>query len=97
MSNILLLRARSQDQIDPYEKSLRDAGHNPLCVPVLETVFNNHDELKRTIVHGPQERGLAGVIITSARACEAWGDVVKELVEETWPSGDNPGWWDVRP
>ena len=91
MSNVLLLRARSQDQTDPYEQSLRDAGYNPLCVPILETVFHNLDELKRTIVHGPRERGLAGVIITSARACEAWRDVVKELVKGDRSSGNYSG------
>lgn len=94
MPNILLLRARSQNQIDPYEQSLSDAGYNPLCIPVLETVFTNSDKLKRTINPDdePQEQGLAGVIITSARACEAWGSVVKELVEGTSPSGNNLGW-----
>lgn len=83
MSNVLLLRAPSQDQPDPYESYLKKLDFYPLCVPVLETVFTNFNDLKRIIVDGPQTQGLAGVIITSVRACEAWGNALKDIVTET--------------
>lgn len=90
-SNVLLLKSPSLDIPDPYEDSFRDYGFNPVTVPVLETVFTDLDELKQKILLGPRALGLAGVIITSARACEAWSLALKDVVQQPL-AGDHRGW-----
>ncbi|EGO02967.1 hypothetical protein SERLA73DRAFT_119979 [Serpula lacrymans var. lacrymans S7.3] len=55
-------------------------GYNPISVAVLETVITNLDELKCKISSGPKEQDLAGVVITSARACEAWITAPKSVL-----------------
>ena len=81
MANILLLRSPTQDAPDPYEDCFKDLGYRPSSLPVLETVFTNFEDLKRTIVTGPAAHDFAGVIITSARACEAWAHVVEYVMQ----------------
>jgi len=80
MANVLLLRARSQDEPDKYEDSFRRKGYNPISIPVLDTVLTNSHDLKDVVKTGPETGGYIGVIITSARACEAWKVAVGELV-----------------
>lgn len=87
MANVLLLRAPSPELPDPYEECLRSYGFRAASVPVLETVFTPIEGLKQKILLGPHAQGLAGVIITSARACEAWGRAVKDIARE--PLGVN--------
>ena|ERR1700735_495123 len=82
MVNVLLLRSPTQETPDPYEACFRNLGYIPSCLPVLETVFTNFEDVKRTIVNGPKIEGFAGVIITSARACDAWGHVLKDLAQQ---------------
>lgn len=79
---VLLLRAPAGDGPPPdkYEASFASKGYDPISVPVLETVLVNLQELVQIIQMGPEKRGLGGVIITSARACEAWKSVVEQLV-----------------
>lgn len=89
MSNVLLLRAPVGDGPDKYEAACTAAGYHPLCVPVLETVLVNGPEVDETIWDGPQRAGLSGVIVTSARACEAWKEAVLRLASR--PSG-NADW-----
>jgi uroporphyrinogen-III synthase len=95
-SNVLLLKSPSLDIPDPYEDSFRDYGFNPVTVPVLETVFTDLDELKQKILLGPRALGLAGVIITSARACEAWSLALKDVVQQPL-AGDHRGSWSSIP
>ncbi|TCD68562.1 hypothetical protein EIP91_010487 [Steccherinum ochraceum] len=84
-SNVLLLRAPSRDgpAPDKYEASFSALGYRPISIPVLETVLVNLSHLREVIREGPQMRGLGGVIVTSARACEAWRAVVEELARES--------------
>jgi uroporphyrinogen-III synthase len=82
MANVLLLRSPARETPDPYEDCFKNLGYKPSSLPVLETVFINSDVLKRTIVTGPKAQHFSGVIITSFRACEAWGNVVKDVVQE---------------
>ena len=79
---VLQLRAPAGDGPlpDKYEASFASRGYDPVSVPVLETVLVNLQELGRVIQMGPVKRGLGGVIVTSARACEAWRGVVEQLV-----------------
>lgn len=94
MANVLLLRARSLDEPDKYEDSFRGKGYNPISIPVLETVLKDLPNLTNVVEKGPEVGGYAGVIVTSARACEAWKVVVGELVsggvgvrkEAEWPA-----------
>ena len=81
MAKVLLLRSPSQETLDPYEESFENLGYKPSSVPVLETVFTNFEVFKRTIVLGPKTQDFTGVIITSARACEAWTRAVKDLTQ----------------
>ncbi|KAF7327870.1 Uroporphyrinogen-III synthase [Mycena kentingensis (nom. inval.)] len=73
--NVLLLR--TPDSPDRYEDAFTAAGHACASVPVLETVFVNADALRDTISRRADEYGA--VVITSGRACEAWGSVVEQL------------------
>lgn len=88
MSNVLLLRAPSADGADKYEQAFSTIAYHPLCVPVLETVLVGLPELRRTIQDGPHTFG--GVIVTSARSCEAWREVVSQIVQDA-PEGGRPG------
>lgn len=83
MSNVLLLRAPTIDGPDKYETAFRARGYNPACVPVLETVLANGKELGEVISQGPDASELIGVIVTSARACEAWKEAILSLQDET--------------
>lgn len=76
MSNVLLLRAPTNDGSDKYEVALRAQGYYPVCVPVLETVLVNGNELSETIRKGPHALNIGGVIVTSARACEGWREAI---------------------
>jgi uroporphyrinogen-III synthase len=87
MANVLLLRSPSQETPDPYEESFKDLGYKPSSIPVLETIFTNSDVLKRTIANGPKTQDFTGVIITSARACEAWSHSVKDFTQEPLDQG----------
>ncbi|KAH9919039.1 tetrapyrrole biosynthesis uroporphyrinogen III synthase [Fomitopsis serialis] len=82
MAHVLLLRAPSHDGPDRYESALSDKDLTPVSVPVVETGYTNLDKLKETIVAGPEKGEFGGVIVTSARSCEAWKAVVLELVGE---------------
>lgn len=79
MSNVLLLRAASQDSPDRYEDAFRSRGYHPISVPVLETVIVGREELARRLSSGPEMRSLSGVIITSQRAVEAWSEAAQAL------------------
>lgn len=97
MANVLLLRAPSPELPDPYEDCLRNYGLCATSVPVLETVFTPVDGLKQKILLGPQAQGLAGVIITSARACEAWGRAVKDITKEPLNANEKGWYLDIHP
>ncbi|KAJ7608129.1 tetrapyrrole biosynthesis, uroporphyrinogen III synthase [Mycena polygramma] len=75
MSNFLLLRDPSQSP-DRYESVFSGAGYVPASIPVLETVLVNLEALTDTVRLGPRH---GAVIITSARACEAWRKAVDTL------------------
>ena len=88
MANVILLRATSQDSSDPYEEAFRNAGYQPMSIPVLETTLTNLDNLASVLRESPSTGGYTGVVVTSARACEAWKTVVKRLID-TRPSLDS--------
>lgn len=79
MSNVLLLRNRSEEGPDKYEDAFRAQGYVPICVPVLETGLVNLGDLEIVIRKGNLTEPFAGVIITSARACEAWKAAVERI------------------
>jgi uroporphyrinogen-III synthase len=72
-SLIILLRATSGDGPDRYEATFASAGYLPVSIPVLQTTFTNLPHLAGIISTG----GYSGVIVTSARACEAWQAAVR--------------------
>ena len=75
---VLLLRApTSPPETDRYETALRSAGFHPVSVPVLETALANIHGLSELLAAGPQDVG--GVIVTSARAAEAWANAVESV------------------
>lgn len=79
MTNVLLLRNRTDDEPDKYEDAFKASGYNPVCVPVLETGLVNLEDLEIILKRGNAADAYAGVIITSARACEAWKAAVEQL------------------
>lgn len=79
MSNVLLLRAPATDGQDKYEVTFQAQGYKPICIPVLETVLVNVKDLQDLISQGSTIAGLHGVIVTSARACEAWREAILSL------------------
>ncbi|EIN05811.1 tetrapyrrole biosynthesis uroporphyrinogen III synthase [Punctularia strigosozonata HHB-11173 SS5] len=88
---VLLLRAPASDSDDRYELCLRDKGYDPVCIPVLETVLSNGDELADAVEGGPNGKEYAGVVITSARACEAWKRSVRRVLERREVGGGGGG------
>ncbi|THH21767.1 hypothetical protein EUX98_g8288 [Antrodiella citrinella] len=90
VSNVLLLRAPTQDGSSPdkYEACFASAGYQAVSIPVLETVLVNLSDLNQIVKKGPLQKGLGGVIVTSARACEAWRVVVEQLVTDEGQSLD---------
>ncbi|KAJ7363934.1 tetrapyrrole biosynthesis, uroporphyrinogen III synthase [Mycena albidolilacea] len=77
MPNVLFLRAPQSP--DHYESIFSAAGYKSSSVPVLETVLVNLEALTDAVRSGPQH---GAVIITSSRACEAWGTLVDALESE---------------
>ncbi|KDQ52451.1 hypothetical protein JAAARDRAFT_61977 [Jaapia argillacea MUCL 33604] len=80
LPNVILLRSPSSSGPDPYESEFSTRNYHPFSVSVLETALTNLGELTAIVSDGPKSRNLVGVIITSARACEAWKSVVGTLV-----------------
>ncbi|KAI0063335.1 tetrapyrrole biosynthesis uroporphyrinogen III synthase [Artomyces pyxidatus] len=81
-TNVLLLRAPTHPtESDAYTRALLDAHYTPISIPVLETVLVNNDELARRIRSGPQE--IKGVVVTSARGAEGWGQAVQAVSDES--------------
>jgi len=76
-ANVLLLRAPQYP--DRYESAFQASGYAVSSVPVLETALTNLLDLERIVKAGPR---FTGVIITSARACEAWMSAVEGLKHE---------------
>ncbi|KAG2125715.1 tetrapyrrole biosynthesis, uroporphyrinogen III synthase [Suillus clintonianus] len=97
MSNVLLLRAATQDNPDRYEDAFRSRGYHPISVPVLETVIVGREELARRLSIGPENQSLSGVIITSQRAVEAWSEAARSLIiaENDTLLKDESDWWSV--
>ncbi|KAG2343904.1 tetrapyrrole biosynthesis uroporphyrinogen III synthase [Suillus weaverae] len=97
MSNVLLLRAASQDNPDRYEDAFRSRGYHPISVPVLETVIVGREELARRLSIGPEKQSLSGVIITSQRAVEAWSEAAQALIigDNNTPLKPESDWWSV--
>ncbi|KAJ4481004.1 tetrapyrrole biosynthesis, uroporphyrinogen III synthase [Lentinula aciculospora] len=77
----ILLRAADMSTTDKYEAAFNAFGPHckGVCIPVLETVLVNLEKLKQTIIAGPK---VDGVIMTSARSCEAWKTVIAQSTTE---------------
>ncbi|PSR78948.1 hypothetical protein PHLCEN_2v7252 [Hermanssonia centrifuga] len=88
MANVLLLRSPSSEEPDKYESALQSRGYSAVSVAVLETVLVNTSGLEDIVGKGPEDGRLGGVIITSARACESWRNVVLQLMSTPGISGD---------
>ncbi|KAG7447043.1 tetrapyrrole biosynthesis, uroporphyrinogen III synthase [Guyanagaster necrorhizus] len=70
-ANVLLLREStpsSDSGQDRYEAIFTAANYTPFLIPVLETVLTNINELASVTAQG----NFDGVVMTSARSCEAW-------------------------
>ncbi|KAF5375368.1 hypothetical protein D9615_007924 [Tricholomella constricta] len=95
MTNALLLRAPSSGQDDRYETTFNEAGYHALSVPVLETISTNIPTLREILKAGPAAEKFEGVVLTSARSCEAWKTVVGDLVRV--PPVEGKGSWSAVP
>ncbi len=70
-AKVLLLREptpSSDSGQDRYEAAFAAAKYTPFSIPVLETVLTNITELASVT----EQSDFDGVIMTSARSCEAW-------------------------
>ena len=83
MAQVLLMRGLSTDDEDRYSTAFASAGYIPLSVPVLETVPTNLSSLQEIVRAGPASEDYDGVIMTSARSCEAWKNAVSVLMEQS--------------
>lgn len=79
-TNILLLRGPGSSP-DKYEAAFSEKQYEPVSIPVLETVLTNVAQLSKLI--RTESARFAGIVITSARACEALGKAF---------DGDFPSW-----
>ena len=85
---VLLLRAPPEDDTpDKYESAFTARGYRARSLAVLETVHTNTSQLVSILRAGGA--GYAGVVVTSARACEAWRAAV-ESVDTAGGSGALP-------
>ena len=74
--HVLLLREPSSPpETDRYEAALSHASFRPLSLPVLETVFENLENLSRNFLGSDDQCTVDGVIVTSARAVDACAQV----------------------
>lgn len=76
---VLLLRNPSEAKTDPYDTHLRATHFEPISLAVLETTLVNLDALTSLLSASPRE-GTKGVVLTSARAANAWWGAVRRLV-----------------
>jgi uroporphyrinogen-III synthase len=81
-AGVILLKAPSQDKRDPYRELFEFAGYAVGFVPV-ETAWNNLDKLKTILLYRESLPMYGGVIVTSARASEAWKTVLQGLTRES--------------
>lgn len=91
MAQVLLMREPSTDDDDRYSTAFASAGYIPLSVPVLETVPTNLASLKKIVRAGPAAEDYDGVVMTSARSCEAWKNAVSLLIEQYSPDINTGG------
>ncbi|KAF8351327.1 tetrapyrrole biosynthesis, uroporphyrinogen III synthase [Amanita rubescens] len=87
-SLVVLLRAPSGDEPDKYEAAFASAGYLPVSIPVLQTILTNISLLANIVSAG----GYSGVIVTSARVCEAWKAAVQSILSLPTP---NTSWFTV--
>lgn len=87
-SLVILLRATSGNGPDRYEVTFASAGYLPVSIPVLQTTFTNLPHLAGII----SARGYSGVIVTSARACEAWRAAVQSILSSSTTDISNFSW-----
>ncbi|KAI6164037.1 tetrapyrrole biosynthesis, uroporphyrinogen III synthase, partial [Pisolithus thermaeus] len=78
--DVLLLRSPTLDVPDKYEAVFRTHGYSPISVPVLETTLVHLEQLGDRIAEGPSVHRFTGVIVTSKRSIEAWGQAVEGVV-----------------
>ncbi|KAI0033502.1 tetrapyrrole biosynthesis, uroporphyrinogen III synthase [Vararia minispora EC-137] len=85
-SPVLLLRAPTEN--DRYDSALRSSSFIPFSLPVLQTTLHI-DGLKQIVSRPPDVRG---VIVTSARAAEAWGKAVDDILSACAEVGSSVDW-----
>lgn len=70
--HVLLLREPSSPlETDRYEAALSRYSFRPHSLPVLETVYENLEDLSRIFRGGDNQCTVDGVVVTSARAVDA--------------------------
>ncbi len=90
-SLVILLRAPSGDGPDKYEAAFASAGYLPVSIPVLQTTLTNISLLADIVSAG----GYSGVVVTSARACEAWKAAVQSTLSLSTSNTSNSPWFTV--
>ncbi|CAE6458879.1 unnamed protein product [Rhizoctonia solani] len=70
--HIILLKNPDESSADPYQHALSLQGFTTSIVPTLVHSHTDSDGLANTIAYGGDEYG--GIIITSGRAADAWGN-----------------------
>ncbi|KAI6126525.1 tetrapyrrole biosynthesis, uroporphyrinogen III synthase [Pisolithus sp. B1] len=78
--NVLLLRSPTSDVPDKYEAMFHTHGYSPISVPVLETTLVHLEQLADRIAEGPSVHRFTGVVVTSKRSIEGWGQAAEGVV-----------------
>lgn len=84
-TQVLLLRAPAPDAggKDPYEAQFASQNIRATSVPVYETAFTDLHEVQWIIETGAGFHGYKGVVVTSARAVEAWAKAAENVVKNS--------------
>jgi uroporphyrinogen-III synthase len=90
-SLVILLRAPSGDEPDKYEAAFASAGYLSVSIPVLQTTLTNISLLADIVSAG----GYSGVIVTSARVCEAWKAAAQSILSSPTSNTSNSLWLSV--
>ncbi|KAI5991249.1 hypothetical protein EDD15DRAFT_2530850 [Pisolithus albus] len=81
--NVLLPRSPTLDVPDKYEAVFRTHGYSRISVPVLETTLVHINKLADRIAEGPSVHRFTGVVVTSKRSIEAWGQAVDSILTQS--------------
>ncbi|KAF8755242.1 Tetrapyrrole biosynthesis uroporphyrinogen III synthase [Rhizoctonia solani] len=96
LNHVLLLKNPDEKVPDPYQYALSRNGFTTSIISTLIHSYIDLDGLTDIIAQEGEKYG--GVIVTSGRAVDAWGNAAKEVQEQAQLSAtENPSSWALKP